>query len=220
MKEKGDVNPTVLTMNIKHHVDGVPLQFNVQDYTNAAGNHYEVTSLHYYLSNFVFSSSEGSTYTDPGVYYIDAADSTTTVVSIAALPKSTYTSVSFVLGLSAAQNISQGLPNNTINNNMEWPDPMGGGYHFMKFEGYFIDSTAQQNGFAIHLGTNVSMVSIELSQLIDAKEDNQTIDLSMNLNEWFVNPVRWDLDSLSYTMGNASAMSAIATNGADVFTFE
>lgn len=221
MNEKGDISNTVmLNLAVNHKVDGQALQYNMYNYTNAAGNNYEVTALRYYLSNFVFRNSDGTMYTDPGIYYIDANDASTTTLHIPELPYGSYTGVSFNVGLSAAQNITGGLPNINVNNNMEWPDVMGGGYHFMKFEGHFTNNSGQADGFAIHLGTNVALVTIDLDQLFDAKEENNTLNLSMNLNQWFANPTTLDLDSLSYTMGNASGMSLVAINGSDVFTIE
>ena len=90
----------------------------------------------------------------------------------------------------------------------------------MKFEGHFTSGSGQTDGFAIHLGTDVSLVNIDIDQLFEAKDQTTTLNLSMNLNEWFANPSTLDLDSLSYTMGNASGMSLVATNGSDVFTIE
>lgn len=218
-KEKEQVSTTI-AIAISHMVDDQPLQYNTFNYTNAAGNSYEVTSLRYYLSNFVFHNSDGSQYADTGIYYIDANNASTTAIQMAEVPTGNYNGVSFKLGLTPAQNISNSLPNLAVNNNMSWPDQMGGGYHFLKFEGHFNNNSGQTDGFAIHLGTDVSLVNIDIDQLFEAKDQTTTLNLSMNLNEWFANPSTLDLDSLSYTMGNASGMSLVATNGSDVFTIE
>ncbi len=221
MNEKGDVSNTVMfNLAINHKVDGQALQYNMFNYTNQAGNPYEVTTLRYYLSNFVFHNADGTDYTDEGIYYVDANDATTNTIHIPEMPMGNYTGVSFVIGLNPAQNITNGLPNVTVNNNMAWPDHMGGGYHFMKFEGHFTNNTGTEDGFAIHMGTNVAVVNIEIDQLFEAKEDNNSFTLSMNLNQWFANPNTLDLDSLSYTMGNSSGMALVAANGADVFSIE
>lgn len=221
MNEKGDVcNTAMFNVNISHQVDVQALQYNMFSYTNEAGNPYEVTTLRYYLSNFIFYNADGSDYTDEGIYYIDANDALTNTIHIPELPMGNYNRVSFVVGLSPAQNITNGLPNVTVNNNMAWPDQMGGGYHFMKFEGHFTNNTGQEDGFAIHRGTNISSVNIELDHLFEVKADNNSFNLNMNLNEWFRNPVTLNLDSLSYTMGNASGMALVAANGADVFSIQ
>ncbi len=219
LKDKGEVC-TNLDIAISHKVDNQSLQYNMYNYTNAAGNPYEVTALRYYLSNFVFHNSDGSQYADNGIYYVDANDVSTTIIQIAKLPVGNYNGVSFTLGLTPAQNITNSLPNTTVNNNMAWPDQMGGGYHFMKFEGHFTSGSGQTDGFAIHLGTDVALVNIHLDQLFEAKDQTTNLNLNMNLNQWFTNPTTLDLDSLSYTMGNESGMALVAANGADVFSIQ
>ncbi|MCG3165398.1 MAG: hypothetical protein POELPBGB_01161 [Bacteroidia bacterium] len=219
LNDKGEVC-TNLDIVINHKVGGDALQYNMYNYTNAAGNLYEVTALRYYLTNFVFHNSDGSQYANNGIYYVDANDAGTTTIKITEMPAGNYNGISFKLGLTPAQNITNSLPNITVNNNMAWPDQMGGGYHFMKFEGHFTSGSGQADGFAIHLGTDVALVNIHLDQLFETKEQTTTLNLSMNLNEWFTNPTTFDLDSLSYTMGNPSGMALVAANGADVFTIE
>ena len=101
---------------------------------------------------------------------------------------------------------------------MEWPVVMGGGYHFMMFEGHFIDSTGTP-GFAMHLGTSASLCPVSIQQTLSIGQADKEIRLSMNINEWFRNPAIYDFNvDGNYIMGNVQAMSKLAANGVDVFS--
>ena len=47
---------------------------------------------------------------------------------------------------------------------MAWPTAMGGGYHFMKVEGHYLDTSNTIQGFAIHLGKNNNLVNVLINQ--------------------------------------------------------
>lgn len=205
-------------LHIDYKVSGVPLNYNQFTYLNAAGNTYEVTTLKYYLSGFIFHKNDGTDFTSTEVFYLDADSNTT--LSFEDMPTGAYSGVTFVLGLLPEVNITGGLPSTTENNNMEWPDMMGGGYHFMKFEGNYLDSASIQHGFAIHLGTNAALVNVDISHDLTLEEDEESMNLVMDLNEWFDNPSVFDLVSISHTMSNPAAQAIIVSNGADVFTLE
>lgn len=77
---------------------------------------------------------------------------------------------------------------------MEWPQLMGGGYHFLKLEGNYIDNSATY-GYAMHLGTNNCLIPIKLFSPIHISNDAKTkLKLKMNINEWFKNPHLFDFN--------------------------
>jgi hypothetical protein len=216
--KKEEIKFSDFKLHVDYKVSGVPLNYNQFTYLNAAGNTYEVTTLKYYLSGFVFHKSDGTEFTSDEVFYLDAANNTT--LSFNDMLIGDYSGLTFVLGLLPEVNVTGGLPSTAENNNMEWPDMMGGGYHFMKFEGNYLDSASIQHGFAIHLGTNAALVNIALTHDMKLAESEESMNLVMDLNEWFQNPSVFDLDSISYTMSNAAAQAIIVANGADIFTLE
>ena len=172
----------------------------------------------YFISNIVLKKSDGTTYKSKIVQYINSDNAKTNKLYLDSITPGTYTELSFIIGLSAEQNISNSLPNVPDNNNMYWPDQMGGGYHFMKFEGHFTDTTATP-GFAIHLGKSPYAVKIKITKNLSLKLRNQEQTLSMNLNEWFRNPSVFNLaGGNNYTMSNDSLMDVVSKNGVDVFT--
>jgi hypothetical protein len=210
-----------MVFDVSYKVDNVPLSMNNTYYVNKAGNPYNVTKLVYYISKLSFIKSDGSLIEILDYHYIDAAIGESNKFSLKDIPKGDYQGIAFNVGLDSIHNISGSLPVNNENNNMIWPDFMGGGYHFMKLEGYFKDSTGDTYGYDMHLGTNISLVPIKLYKNISVMEEGTIpIHLTMNINEWFVNPYTYDFNKDgNYIMGNVNAMKTIANNGIDIFNF-
>ena len=95
---------------------------------------------------------------------------------------------------------------------------MGGGYHFLKFEGMFRKDNSQF-GYAIHIGNNScqSIIKIYKSIIITNTKGNE-ITIKMNINEIFKNPAVYNLDiDGNYTMGNQLLMKKIVKNYQDIF---
>ena len=211
-----------LKFHISYSVDKDSLTFDSIRFVNASGNHYSVNRLEYYLSGFTFTKSEGGSFVSPSVCYMNATEPATSDILINAVPQGNYAGLSFYIGLDPEKNKTNFLPNTLDNINMAWPDAMGGGYHFMKMEGYFLDSTGKnQNGFAMHLGKNENLVKVEIIHPFILTDQTINFGLKMNLNEWFKNPVLYDLNKDgNYSMGNVAAMTKLSQNGKDVFTLE
>ena len=104
---------------------------------------------------------------------------------------------------------------------MGWPDMMGGGYHFLKLEGHWMD-TGGQLGYAMHIGKNGFLVKAGTKaslQVLGGKTINRK--LMMNINEWFAHPNTYNLATDGvYSMGNAPLMKKLSENGSDVLSFE
>lgn len=209
-----------IQFNINYKADETPLQFDTIRYTNQAGNVYSVTRLEYYLSNITFHKADGSAFTSGNTYYINARNKSSNQFILDSIPPGNYTAISFYLGLDSVTNKTGSLSNTVENINMAWPDMMGGGYHFMKMEGYFLDTTST-SGYAIHLGRNNNLVKIRINQSFAVKYKNQTLNLVMNINEWYKNPATYNFNvDGNYSMSNMQAMMKLKMNGADVFTVE
>ena len=107
--------------------------------------------------NFELKNESGEWVTFNNVQYINPRKPEFTSFILKAIPTGKYTTVKFRFGIDTARNYSNSLPNTAENRNMFWPEPMGGGYHHMKFEGKFTDKTGTQTGFAYHNGTASKM---------------------------------------------------------------
>ncbi len=207
-----------LSVQMNYHVDGKSLVYSSMNYQCEAGYNYSVTRLEYYLSNFEFTDAQGNTYKSSEIFYINAAKEETNTLSFKDIPSGHYKSIRFLIGLDTIHNKTDFLEPTVDNANMAWPDMMGGGYHFMKFEGMF-KANGTNNGYAMHLGRNGNTVPIYLEKPFSILKDNESIlVLNMNLNEWFRNPEVYDfLIDDAYSMGNMNAMMKLCRNGKDVF---
>jgi len=209
-----------LKLNINYKVDGFPLIFDTIMYHNLAGNNYGVTRLEYYISNITFHSTSGKDFALKNIFYMNARTPSTNSISIDHVPAGQYTDITLNIGIDSANNKTNSLPNTSENINMAWPSSMGGGYHFMKLEGYYVN-TPSTTGFTMHLGQNTSLVTCLIQQPFQVSSSTSEIKLSMNLNEWFCSPIMYDFNADgNFIMGDMQAMGKITANGIDVFTLE
>lgn len=218
--EPDEPSPTgYLKIDLSHEADSQKLVFDTLIYQNLAGNKYEVTKLHYYLSHFTFVKSGGEEKVVEGVYYCDGRTADLNHI-LDKVPVGTYTAIRFNIGIDEAHNHTNSLDNTIENINMQWPDAIGGGYHFLKFEGSYLDSIARPTGFAVHLGGNPTLVmhkDLPLNLTI-TENDTASVAMVMEVNEWFKNPYTYNLaKDGNYTMAVAPLMELIKNNGYDVF---
>lgn len=212
--------PNTVQLDISYEVDGQSLSFDTLLYTNEAGSQYSVSRMWYYLSKMYLVKSDSSLVYLKDYQFIDATRISTNSLTLNAIPVGNYIGIRFNIGLDSSQNITNALPVTTDNLNMEWPVQMGGGYHFMKFEGHANDSTGGY-GFAMHLGLNAYLVKCSIWTPIQVGSGMTNINLVMNLNEWFRNPEIYDFNvDGNYSMGVMSAMIKLKNNGSDVFTIQ
>lgn len=220
---EAEVAKADITFTVTHEVDGSALVFNQLLYTNEAGNKYEVSRLEYYLSDFKFKKANGSWYTptfEPVLINGSVSDQTFLLKNV---PMDSYYGFSFMIGLNEEWNKTGSLENNLDNYNMAWPDVIGGGYHFMKFEGNYLDLTDEVRGFTVHLGNN-GMQSVNefdgLDFTVSDFEKNNFL-LTMNLNEWFESPNLFDFNKDgNYTMAIDTLMKKVSDNGRNCIKIE
>ena len=210
----------VLRLNLSHEIDGAAIISDSIMYVNAAGFTYSITNLKYYISEVVLTEDDNSTQTFEGPFYVDLANASTHSYDLENLTVSTYKTIRFYIGLDAAHNLNNSLPATSINNNMAWPEPMGGGYHFMKLEGYYFNPSPTETGFAMHLGKNANLVTCTINNLaLETSESGSDLNLVMNVNEWFRNPAIYDFNSDGVSiMANDATMLKLSQNGVDVFS--
>ncbi len=227
-------------------VDDQAFTMNQMMYTNASSNEYAVKTLQFIVSDFTLHAhvSPKSAHDDEGdftsaaVHYRDAADPATRTMTLTDVPAGEYDFVSFTFGLDEEDNLDpdQGgsLPQTDDYEAMRWPASWGGGYHYMKCEGDFVDANGDTVTFAVHTGKRQAMNDgtfgtdaapshhfFEVTVPIDLEvTDGGTADLTlaMNVNEWFRDPAAYDFDVYPrMVMMNLAAQALLMGNGPDVF---
>lgn len=215
-----DVPVTSLKLKLDFNVSGSPLLFDTLKYINSSKQTYSVSRLEFFISGIVLHASSGDFVSDQ-VFYVDARYSVGAELVLENLPARMYSGISCLIGLDAAHNVTGALFPNKNNNEMFWPVPMGGGYHFMKLEGR-VKSADSSLGYAMHLGQNTSLVHSVLSGTINIKsgETHQSV-IAMDINSWFDTPYDYDffIDG-RYTMSFPFLMMKLRDNGTDVLSFK
>ena len=149
----------LLQIHFATEVDGAQLQYDVLDYVNDAGNHYEVNEVRYFISRVKLLKSDGTEVTiadNSGVHYYDSDIAYTHDWLISdEILVGKYERISFVFGLDGVQN-KTGFFVNPPETNMAWPDPIGGGYHYMQINGKWLNTNEQLTPFCLHTGIGQS----------------------------------------------------------------
>ncbi len=216
-------NSGKMSFTIKHTASGSPLQFDTLMYTNASGNRYRVERLQYYISDIVLYKGGEKKYAFSDIFYLDARYDSTRTFSFTppnGVLAGTYDSLCFLVGLDTAANKSYQLPSSLDNLNMGWPDAMGGGYHFFKLEGHWMNGSSLES-FALHVGENQFLVhsSVKSSFTIDAS-GTMAMSLTMDVNKWFDGDAPYNLSTdPTFSMADSAARLKLVKNGAKVFSF-
>ncbi|MBL7979290.1 MAG: hypothetical protein JNN12_13200 [Bacteroidetes Order II. Incertae sedis bacterium] len=213
-----------VTIQFIHQADGKTLDLNTSSFTNDAGNVYKVSLLEYITSNMALVGSDGKSVDLTEYHYVQLGNTGTLSLTIKGIKPDHFQGFKMVMGIPKTQNITGKLPNQQAYNNMEWPVAMGGGYHYMRFEGSYVNAGSSST-FAVHTGPNSGTdysVSLSLPMHLHLTAGaNPTVKLTMNVNEWLKNPTRYDFrDYPGNIMGNPTAQEILKNNGKDVFSVQ
>jgi hypothetical protein len=217
-----DPNTVVVNLQLSHLVDNEALQLDQMIYTNAAGQEFSVKTLKYFISDFKVHKIDGGFIPFDDILYIDVREPESLLHTLSKkIAPGEYAGISFVHGLARDQNITNRFtePPESL---MEWPVMMGGGYHYMKLEGDYI-ARASSGFFNFHSGSldgTDYAISVDLADLPFDVNNELNIELKMEIQNWFTNPVDWDFEYFgSGIMGNSEAQRTVQRNGRDVYSF-
>ena len=227
-KDKDDTNINA-TFIFTHNWDGTAVtnsDFNTIQYTNSNGEELSIEKLRYLISKITFSNSNDGTTVMDGHILVDVNNNENlTFTSFEDIPTGTY-NISFTFGFNNEDNAQNYLDLNSASWNV--PAMLGGGYHFMQLEGKFIDNTTTETGYAFHTiravdNSGAQPVFQDTFFTVDLGEvtltNNATIEVKMNISEWFKNPNQWNLNILgNMLMPNFNAQVMMLANGQNVFS--
>ena len=221
-----------LAFSFSHNYDGTAVNssdFSDLKYTNAFGNIHSISKLMYLVSDLRLYTSSGDSVVIEGHQLINLSDAGTLSYELdEQIPFGSYIGIGFNFGFDATDNITAAYPDLNVAN-WSWPMMLGGGYHNLQFEGNFITSTSDTIGFGYHMGTAREIAGIDttfhanhfLVQLPNSGftlSQDATVEIQMDISEWFNNPNTWDLNNYSaMLMPNYAAQRLMNENGASVF---
>lgn len=228
-----------LTLHFQYQVNGTPAVFNSMQYTNAAGNLYEITNIQWFISDFALIDKNGKTIylsTDKPIHYVDTDLPETGTWKIDGISPGEYKGITFVFGITGEKNIPN-MFTDPPESNMMWPYTLGGdfgGYHYMKLNGFWKNPSGQRTPFNCHLGVgqiydsdgnitgyvqNWFEVILPESSFTMTSGASKEAYINMNLESWFETPHVFDWNVFGGAiMNNQEAMGMIRDNGSDVFS--
>lgn len=226
-----------LAFTFHHFIDGEPAVFNVIQYTNAAGNEYEVTEVQWFISDITLKTAGGSKLVldkKEFAHYVDTNPNREYTLSWTIpekVPAGEYVSISMTFGIKGEKNKHYIFPDQP-ESSMEWPIALGGengGYHYMKLNGFWKTPEGERKPFNFHLGVGQerneaneitgfvqNWFEVELANSGFKLEPGKTatVSLAMNIEEWFVNPHVYDHNQYGGAiMHNQEAMGKGCENG-------
>ncbi|MFT5258126.1 MAG: hypothetical protein ACI9KF_001766 [Arenicella sp.] len=212
-----------ITLNFTHNWDRLEFtkqNFNELKFTNANGERLSIEKLQYLISNISLLDAKNH-------HLIDVGENTGTSISILNLTEGSYV-LSFRFGFSDEDNTDGAYQDlNSVSFNV--PEMLGGGYHFMQFNGKYLDTNSEESGFNYHTIRAVDKTDPNNLEFEDTsfevnlgtiKITNTTeIEIEVNLAEWFKNPNTWNLNELNTVlMPNFEAQKMMSANGKSVFS--
>lgn len=229
--DDGDPPTVSTTFKFTHHWDGALIRdynFGPIQYTNANGDVIGFERFRYLISDIVFTKANGEQIELDVYNLVDLTNEVNMEYTPETqIPPGNYTNVSFTFGLDNEDNSENHLDLNSASFNV--PDNLGGGYHYMQFDGKFINSNMQEQGFNYHAiravdnpGANPTFpqdtfFTVNLGA-INVTNDVE-IEVQMNIAEWFKSPNLWDLNVYNQMlMPNSTAQIMMYENGQDAFS--
>jgi hypothetical protein len=218
-----------MRVNVNYSVNGKSLIIDSLCYRNEAGNEFMIIEIQWFISNMELQNEQGEWIALDKIFYIDTNIPESQTLQMTSIPVGHYKALRFTFGLDAEDN-QTGLFNDPPESEMFWPDVLGGGYHYMKLNGRFVNTECELAPLNIHLGIGQNAGHTEYYQnyftiegpidldIVENKENH--VLLSMIVDNWFRNPNLYDFNVYgSAIMQNQAAQQALKENGQDVFTW-
>lgn len=196
-------------------------------YATASGETFTISTLEYYISNVVFTKTDGGTYAAPGVYHlVNVAKPSTTTFTIDNVPTGDYSGVKFTVGVDSTMTKADPLSlTSDLNpaNNMYWV--WATGHIFMKLEGNVTSAgnkalTCHVGGYRAPYSAIVTAAPSFNGTTLPVRADHAAaIDLTADVLKLFDGGTRFALSTFPTTMAPSASSVQVAQNyAASMFT--
>ena len=218
-----------VAVRFSHNWENTPVNaadFNILKFTNENGEMLGIERLRYLVSNVILTSASNEIYKLSSYQLVNLGEEKVTIEGNE-VPAGDY-KLSFVFGFTDTENVDGSYPDlNTASFNV--PGMLGGGYHFMQFDGKYVGQSLAPAGFNYHVISAVNSAdpnnlifqdtSFKVDLGVVSISATTEIEIKMNIAEWFKNPNTWDLNVLNTVlMPNFDAQILMHQNGKSVFS--
>jgi hypothetical protein len=164
--KKNNNSSAVLTLDLHNYVDTSEIVFSSGTYRNSMGRNMSFSKISYYISNIQLTGTDGSIVPVTGISLVIPG---TQQYLLGSVPAGTYKSISFNVGVPAANNhddLSMHTGSDPLANSSMHFATDSLGYIFMDVEGG-IDSSGSGTGgqyktFSYHIGTDALLKTVSL----------------------------------------------------------
>lgn len=219
-----------ITLNFTHNWDGTALtssDFNNFKFTTQNGETISIERLRYVLSNIRLINGD-ETFTFSNYNLIDLEEEKGFILNLPEKIVLGSYQLKFTFGFSDADN-TDGSYQDLNSASFSVPGMLGGGYHYMQFDGKYKDVNNADAGFNYHAIRAVDRTdpnnlifedtSFEVNLGTLSFINDSEVIIKANIAEWFKNPNSWDLNVLNTVlMPNFEAQKLISANGKTVFS--
>ncbi|RZK37530.1 MAG: hypothetical protein EOO90_24970 [Pedobacter sp.] len=217
------------TLEFENQVNGAPLVLNTQNYTNAIGESFNISTFKYYVSNIKLTKTDGSIYVIPESYILmDAAKPSSLLNNLQDIPTGDYTNISFTIGVDKERNLA-GAQTGALDPALGMFWTWNSGYIFVKFEGTSPQSTASDRSLTFHIGgivdpnNTIRAFSSDFSTgnpLRIRANKNPQVHFVVNAGSLFKGKQNISFAQLNFTMGGANAVLVANNYVNGLFEFE
>ena len=185
-----------VSFKLSHYFNNIQVtaeNFTNLDFTNENGEILNIERFRYLISRVELENSNGLVYRLKDYKFTNLAEATSyTFNGDISIPAGNYT-LKLIWGFNEEDNIDGAYQDlNTASWN--WPTPLGGGYHFLQFDGKYNVNTTPA-AFNYHNGTarvsdgvfEQNFVTLEFAHPIFVT-NNTSIELKLDIAELFKNP--------------------------------
>lgn len=184
--------------------------FNTTRFYKCGNEIITLSKLNYIVSRFTFYRGRESIMIPKSIF----CSGSESFFLLDSIPAGTYDSLAFQLGDNQPFNAND--PNIV---NMAWPSLMGGGFHFIQYEGHFLEPDGNWYGFTLHTGGNgLQPIRIVVKGPFKLYQPSQTLSFVQFIDRWINGPPHcFVFSETNYTMGVDSLMRKAMENGQYAF---
>lgn len=217
------------TLEFENQVNGVPLVLNTQNYTNANGESFNISTFKYYVSNIKLTKTDGTVCAIPESYILlDEAKPSSLLNNLKDIPTGDYTKISFTIGVDKERNLA-GAQTGALDPALGMFWTWNSGYIFVKFEGTSPQSTATDKSLTFHIGgivdpnNTIRTFSTDFSTgnpLRIRADKNPQVHFVVNAASLFKGKQNISFAQLNFTMGGANSVIVADNYVNGLFEFE
>lgn len=215
-----------IKINFSQNWDGTAIEksdLSNTEFTNKLGTKLTIDKLRYLISKITLTDGSSKATVFDGYKLVDLSNSDDLTHTLPQKMSEGSYKLAITFGFDNDDN-KDGVYQDLNSASWNVPAMLGGGYHFMQMDGKYLNSSNVQSNFnyhAIKAVDNTDPANLKFENTFFTVElgtisitNNATIEIKMNVAEWFKNPNNWDLNILNtMLMPNFDAQKLMAANG-------